>query len=372
MDEFPCSGRARRCAWWALEPDFVVNKNTPRARALARLDQQRRWPPAVCSNHDLGDKPDAHPSSHGRGLGHTTGVLARLGTDYHDLHLVGQILNTGLPAEEEQRLVGSTWLRTPRRASVFLHLPPYLHNPAEPHLGHYDNIGEPARTWLLELLAAHQVDWLFAAHVHFAFCEPAGAMYYRTVPSTSFARPGLSHLFSSAPPPEQGRNDQPKLGFFLCRLRHNRLDIHLIRTAGAQDWSPGPRRLLTPATADLGGCPIGTNRNPSTRLGNRSPHDLSLGSAPARAQRLSPAGLSGARRTGPALSLDRLGFVRRPSALFAPPRRPSAGDHARRREYPLRVHFGKSPRPSRYLGNPDAGRALAIVVVSISIQELPP
>ena len=138
-----------------------------------------------------------------------------------------------------------------------MHLPPYLHNPAEPHLGHYDNIGEPARTWLLKLLAAHQVDWLFAAHVHFSFCELAGTLYYRTVPSTSFARPGLSHLFSSAPPPEQGRNDQPKLGFFLCRLRHNRLDIHLIRTAGAQDWGSGPQRLLIPATADLGGAPLG-------------------------------------------------------------------------------------------------------------------
>ena len=286
MDEFPSraqqsqrAGAALRLVA-ALEPDFVVHMGDVvqeypgSAGFVPALDQalaqmaacgvQPRW---VAGNHDLGDKPDptmpTHPvTADGLDAYHRRFGPSWYSFDYHDLHLVilnSQILNTGLPTEEEQR----TWLEADlaahaqTRIAVFLHLPPYLHNPAEPHLGHYDNIGEPARTWLLKLLAAHQVDWLFAAHVHFAFCEPAGTMYYRTVPSTSFARPGLSHLFSSAPPPEQGRNDQPKLGFYLCRLRHNRLDIHLIRTAGAQDWASGPRRLLIPATADLGGAPLG-------------------------------------------------------------------------------------------------------------------
>ena len=286
MDEFPSraqqsqrAGAALRLVA-ALEPDFVVHMGDvvqeypESAGFVPALDQalaqmaacgvQPRW---VAGNHDLGDKPDptmpTHPvTAEGLDAYHRRFGPSWYSFNYHDLHLVilnSQILNTGLPAEEEQR----TWLEADlaahaqMRIAAFLHLPPYLHNPAEPHLGHYDNIGEPARTWLLELLAAHQVAWLFAAHVHFSFCELAGALYYRTVPSTSFARPGFSHLFSSAPPPEQGRNDQPKLGFFLCRLRHNRLDIHLIRTAGAQDWASGPRRLLIPATADLGGAPLG-------------------------------------------------------------------------------------------------------------------
>ena len=286
MDEFPSraqqsqrAGAALRLVS-ALEPDFVVHMGDvvqeypESAGFVPALDQaleqmaacgvQPHW---VAGNHDLGDKPDptmpTHPvTAEGLDAYHRRFGLSWYSFDYHDLHLVilnSQILNTGLPAEEEQR----TWLEADlaahaqMRIAVFLHLPPYLHNPTEPYLGHYDNIGEPARTWLLKLLAAHQVDWLFAAHVHFSFCELAGALYYRTVPSTSFARPGLSHLFSSAPPPEQGRNDQPKLGFFLCRLRHNRLDIHLIRTAGTQDWSPGPQRLLIPTTADLGGAPLG-------------------------------------------------------------------------------------------------------------------
>ncbi len=286
MDEFPSRAQQsqRTAAAWrlvaALAPDFVIHlgdlvQEYPESagfgpaldQALAQMAAcgvQPRW---VAGNHDVGDKPDptmpTHPvTPQGLDAYHRRFGRSWYSFDYHDLHLVvlnSQILNTGLPAEQEQR----AWLEADlaahpqMRIALFLHLPPYLHNPAEPHLGHYDNIGEPARTWLLKLLAAHRVAWLFAAHVHFSFCDPAGALDYRTVPSTSFTRPGFSHLFSSAAPPEQGRDDQPKLGFLLCRLRHNRLDIHLIRTAGAPDWEPGPRRLLIPAIADLGGAPLG-------------------------------------------------------------------------------------------------------------------
>ena len=281
MDEFPSRARQSQRAGAALrlvaalEADFVIHlgdvvQEYPGSAGFApALDQalaqmaacgvQPRW---VAGNHDVGDKPDptmpTHPvTAEGLAAYHQRFGPSWYSFDLHDLHLIvlnSQLLNTGLPAEKEQQ----AWLEADlaahqaARTALFLHLPPYLHNPAEPHLGHYDNIGEPARTWLLNLLAAHQVAWLFAAHVHFAFCDPTGDLSYRTVPSTSFVRPGFSHLFSSAPPPEQGRDDQPKLGFYLCRLRHNRLDIHLIRTAQAS----GARRLLTPATADLGGAPL--------------------------------------------------------------------------------------------------------------------
>jgi len=286
MSEFPSraqqSGRAgaalRLVA--ALEPDFVLHlgdvvQEYPESagfgpaldQALAQMAAcgvQPRW---VAGNHDVGDKPDptmpTHPvTAEGLDAYHRRFGPSWYSFDHCDLHLVvlnSQILNTGLPAEEEQKI----WLEadlaahTELRTAVFLHLPPYLHNPAEPHLGHYDNIGEPARTWLLKLLTAHRVAWLFAAHVHFVFCERAGSLDYRTVPSPAFTRPGFSHLFSSAPPPEQGRDDRPKLGFYLCRLRPNRLDIHLIRTAEAENWAPEQRRLLIPATADLGGSPLG-------------------------------------------------------------------------------------------------------------------
>lgn len=286
MSEFPSraqqSGRAgaalRLVA--ALEPDFVLHlgdvvQEYPESagfgpaldQALAQMAAcgvQPRW---VAGNHDVGDKPDptmpTHPvTAEGLDAYHRRFGPSWYSFDHCDLHLVvlnSQILNTGLPAEEEQKI----WLEadlaahTELRTAVFLHLPPYLHNPAEPHLGHYDNIGEPARTWLLKLLTAHRVAWLFAAHVHFVFCERAGGLDYRTVPSPAFTRPGFSHLFSSAPPPEQGRDDRPKLGFYLCRLRPTRLDIHLIRTAEAENWAPEQRRLLIPATPDLGGSPLG-------------------------------------------------------------------------------------------------------------------
>ena len=401
MDEFPSraqqsqrAGAALRLVA-ALDPDFVVHMGDvvqeypESAGFIPALDQalaqmaacgvQPRW---VAGNHDLGDKPDptmpTHPvTAEGLDAYHRRFGPSWYSFDYHDLHLVvlnSQILNTGLPAEEEQR----TWLEADlaahaqTRIAVFLHLPPYLHNPAEPHLGHYDNIGEPARTWLLELLAAHQVDWLFAAHVHFAFCEPAGTMYYRTVPSTSFARPGLSHLFSSAPPPEQGRNDQPKLGFYLCRLRHNRLDIHLIRTAGAQDWSPGPRRLLTPATADLGGAPLGlTATHP---LGWETEVPITFPSVVRQPVRNDYPLLACLELGAQALrcpwtdldsSRDRLRFLRRQgvqvqATILDDENTPYESILESRRDH---VDTWEIQTP---------GRALALVVLPISIQELPP
>ena len=118
---------------------------------MAACGVQPHW---VAGNHDLGDKPDptmpTHPvTAEGLEAYHQRFGPSWYSFDYHDLHLVvlnSQILNTGLPAEEEQR----TWLEADlaahaqMRIAVFLHLPPYLHNPAESHLGHYDNIGEPA------------------------------------------------------------------------------------------------------------------------------------------------------------------------------------------------------------------------------------
>ena len=285
LGEFPSRGKQSQRAAAALrlvaalEPDFVVHmgdvvQEYPGTEGFAQaLDQaleqmaacrvQPRW---VAGNHDVGDKPDptmpTHPvEAEGLAQYHQRMGPSWYSFDHRDLHLAvlnSQILNTGLPAEETQR----AWLEADLAAhagqptAVFLHLPPYLHDPGEPHLGHYDNIGEPARSWLLDLLAARRVDWLFAAHVHFAFCDPAAGPNYRIVPSTSFTRPGFSHLFHGAPPPEQGRDDAPKLGFYLCRLRPDRLDIHLVRTGGALDWAPGPPRLLTPASADLGGAPL--------------------------------------------------------------------------------------------------------------------
>ena len=73
--------------------------------------------------------------------------------------LNSQTFNTPYSAEQraffERELSG----HMAQRIAVFLHLPPYLWDAAEPDWGH-DNIGEPDRTWLLDLLVAHDVEIL--------------------------------------------------------------------------------------------------------------------------------------------------------------------------------------------------------------------
>ena len=103
---------------------------------MAACGVQPRW---VAGNHDVGDKPDptmpTHPvTAEGLDAYHRRFGPSWYSFDYHDLHLVilnSQILNTGLPAEEEQR----TWLEADLAAqagdahrSVFA--PPPL--PAQP------------------------------------------------------------------------------------------------------------------------------------------------------------------------------------------------------------------------------------------------
>ena len=240
-----------------------------RARAqLARLDAKVR---IVAGNHDVGDKPD--PTMPTRPV--TSESLkrhhARFGDswysfDHRDCHFVvinSQILNAGLPESVSQR----AWLEHDleahgqERVFLFLHLPPFLDQPDEPHLGNYDNIGQPARRWLLDLTARYGIDSVCAAHVHFAFLNRIGPTRVYNVPSTSFVRPGFSHLFTGPAPPEQGRDDAPKLGFHLFRVFRDRTDVHFIRTRGAsalQDAAAGgPKRLLTRISAGLPASPLG-------------------------------------------------------------------------------------------------------------------
>ena len=62
------------------------------------------------------------------------------------------VFNSGLRAEEEQ----IPWLEQDleanrdKRIFLFTHYPPYILEPNEP--SNYDNIDEPRRAWLLELL----------------------------------------------------------------------------------------------------------------------------------------------------------------------------------------------------------------------------
>ena len=223
--------------------------------ALHQLEASGLKPHLVAGNHDVGDKADPTMPTHPV----TAEILAqyhrRFGPSWysfsngpsHYIILNTQIMNTPLGVEQHAWLETELQKHDAKRLFVFLHLPPYLCAPAEPHRGHYDNLGQPDRTWLLQLLSLHRVERLFAGHVHFAFCDRLGSLQYTIVPSTSFTRPGFGHLFTSAPAPEQGRDDAPKLGFYLCRVFDKRSDLHLIRTAGNTNFTATQLITRTPA-----------------------------------------------------------------------------------------------------------------------------
>jgi hypothetical protein len=233
------------------------------------------WQPIiVAGNHDVGDKPDATMPTEPVTAEGLRGHEERFGPSWHSLdrgpfHLVvlnSQLFNTTHPerAAQQQWLEADLASAAGKRILIFLHLPPFLHEPDEPGLGHYDNVGEPDRAWLLGLCRRFAPEHVFAAHVHWRFRSRLGRTTFETAPSTSFTRPGFGHLFVSTSAPEQGRDDAPKLGFLLLRGVDARLDVHLIRTRGellpAEPAShPAPSRLVTRTTAGLPHSPLGVS-----------------------------------------------------------------------------------------------------------------
>ncbi|MCP4425922.1 MAG: hypothetical protein GY803_15625 [Chloroflexi bacterium] len=199
-------------------------------------------------NHDVGDKPNAWtPAPAVTAESHA--VFERLwgptwsSFDYEDCHFVlinTPILNSGLSREAAQR----DWLerdlatnqKAGKRPFLFLHYPLYLADPQEP--SHYDNIDQPARDWLLDLLNAYQVEAVFAGHVHNFFYNRYNDTDLYVLPSAAFIRPGFSELFAIEPAAEYGRNDPQKLGFTLVAIESDGYRTQPIRTHGATDSLP--------------------------------------------------------------------------------------------------------------------------------------
>lgn len=268
----------------SLRPDFLVHMGDlvqeypetrrhreaiDEARAqLARLNVEVFH---VAGNHDVGDKPDPTMPTRPVTAGSLKRYQGRFGPSWYSFDRLGchfivinsQILNTGLPESGSQR----DWLERDLethgqdRVFLYLHLPPFLERPDEPHLGNYDNIGQPDRRWILDLIHRNRVEVVCAAHLHFAFLNRIGSTRIYNIPSTSFVRPGFSHLFTGPSPPEQGRDDAPKLGFYLFRVFRDRTDVHFIRTGGAvvpeEGADDAPNRLLTRTSPALPASPLG-------------------------------------------------------------------------------------------------------------------
>ena len=224
----------------------------------------------AAGNHDVGDKPDPTMPTDWVTAASLRAHHERYGCswyawdegDWHGMVLNSQIMNTDLPEAGAQRewLESDLKAHTGRRIFVFLHLPPYLDQAGEPALGHYDNLAEPDRGWLLDLFRSYRVELVFAGHSHFSFFDRLGETRYYVAASTSFTRPGFSECFSSGPPAEQGRDDIGKLGFYLIRVLRDGLGVHFIRTNGRTDGGESSNkeaRVITRLSRDLPGSPLG-------------------------------------------------------------------------------------------------------------------
>lgn len=196
-------------------------------------------------NHDIGDKPGdwmpAHPVT-SKALETYRATFGSLwqSVDHGRCRFIlhcNPILGSGLPEDDAQW----DWLEAQlanagdRRVFFLTHYPLFLTEVDEPE--HYDNLAWPARARLRGLLIEHQVEAVFAAHVHTIFHtslapEPNIALQH-VLPSVSAMRLDYSYLFRSPPGAKQehGRNDAQKLGYYLLdvlpegyRIRFRRSD----------------------------------------------------------------------------------------------------------------------------------------------------
>lgn len=195
----------------------------------------------VPGNHDIGEKihpalpkidPDVSITKRAVGLYEQHFGRQRYSFVYeHCLFVVinTMLLNSGLEEEQEQwdwlelTLAENAGMRT----FIFAHYPLYLSSKDEPN--HYDNIDEPARSSLLELLKPYNVEGYYAGHVHNFFYNHLNGMHQFVLPSTSIIRHDYQQFFRVTPTREMGRFDPAKTGFFWVDVYPERHVPYLIR-----------------------------------------------------------------------------------------------------------------------------------------------
>jgi len=191
-------------------------------------------------NHDVGDKPSSWTPAEVV----NEGFSAQFGKhfsrsfssfDHHDCHFIllnCQLFNSGLKEEKTQRrwLEEGLLANQHKRIFMFTHYPPFITNPNEEE--HYDNLSEPARSWLLNLLVQYRVKALFSGHVHSFFYNRHYDTDCYVLPSITFFRHDYSELFRVEPADEYGRNDLGKFGFFFVKVYQSNYSAQCIRTWG--------------------------------------------------------------------------------------------------------------------------------------------
>ena len=228
----------------------------------------------VPGNHDVGDKPiDWGPA------GIVKDAFLDLWKEHFGAHyqtfdhgdcrfilVDAQVINSGLSAEAKQKAWFEDLLAagTDQGKRIFLniHYPPYLTYADEDE--HYDNIGEPGRSWLLDLMERYKFEALFAGHVHNFWYHRHGETDCYLLPSTAFVRHDYAEMYRAAPPPETeaGRNDAAKLGYFVVHVHEQGHLCEIVRTYG-EVTEPG---AAEPAAIDRVKT-VHPIENPVTRFG---------------------------------------------------------------------------------------------------------
>ncbi|MGI9435558.1 MAG: metallophosphoesterase family protein [Geminicoccaceae bacterium] len=245
----------------AAKPDFTIHlgdvihplPHMPSAveaaveaeRILAPLKPDLHFVPG---NHDIGDKPSDLMPAGPVDQASIAVYEKRVGPQFHafrhrDVHLVcmnSSLVNTGSEPEKIQR----DWLEQELRGSdaavklLFSHYPPFICTADE--ADHYDNYGEPGRSWLLNLAAETGVRSIFSGHVHHFFYNRYRDVQLYCLPATSFTRQDYAELFPISPANEFGRDDLGKFGVTIIEASEQGVDVTVHNTVGAEGAFTGP------------------------------------------------------------------------------------------------------------------------------------
>jgi len=212
----------------------------------------------VPGNHDVGDKAVDWMPADIVCSDYVARYRETFGRDYHafdcgalrGIVINSLLLNSDLPEEAQQR----AWLESElaaskgRRIFTFIHYPPYVLAPDERST--YDNIDQPGRAWLLDLLTKHGVEAMFAGHVHNFWYDVHGETEMYLLPSTAFLRHDYSEFYRVNPGNEFGRGDVGKFGYCVVDVHERGHVMRLVRTDG-RTQAPGaayaPRSAPPPA-----------------------------------------------------------------------------------------------------------------------------
>ena len=191
-------------------------------------------------NHDVGDKSiewmpagrvcDEYLAAYREAFGPDRYAFEEDGVLFVVLNSL--LLNSGLPGEAEQR----AWVERQldgaggRRVFLFMHYPPFLYSADEE--SNYDNVDEPARTWLLAQIGRPEVEAAFAGHVHNFWLHCWGSAKLYVLPSTAFVRQDFAEFSAGRAGQEFGRNDVGKLGYFKVDVFENGHVASLVRSWG--------------------------------------------------------------------------------------------------------------------------------------------